>query len=249
MSSKFTSTPPSPSYEPRAALFLNRFTRSAAIMYATPSVSDILGVTPAELISKSFYYCIAESCLHTAVQCLEGAKANDSIAYLRFNFRNPLSDSLDDEMMDGDRREPVRRRSNHRYSSGSLSSNSSQESTALSDEGSSIETPPSQPCEGMEVEAVVSCASDGLVVVIRHARPLIPGSVDKPGHPIYANGMLTSPIAPVARPYDGIRSAFDRKTDIPMETPGFGGGPKPDDLMNTIRDVTVMAWAATGPQT
>ena len=31
-------------------------------------------------------------CLRDAVRCLEGAKANDSIAYLRFWFHNPLLD-------------------------------------------------------------------------------------------------------------------------------------------------------------
>ena len=37
----------------------------------------------------SFYYCIAENCLQDAIKCLENAKGNDSIAYLRFWFRDP----------------------------------------------------------------------------------------------------------------------------------------------------------------
>jgi len=90
ISSKFSEAPTSASHEPRAALFLNRFSRTSTIMYATDGVSSILGVRSDQLVNKSFYFCIAEDCLQDAVRCLESAKSNDSIAYLRFWFRNPL---------------------------------------------------------------------------------------------------------------------------------------------------------------
>ncbi|KAL2385305.1 hypothetical protein RJZ90_001374 [Blastomyces dermatitidis] len=92
ISSKFSRVPRSPSHEPRAALFLNRFTRSSNIIYATRGVANVLGLRPADLVSKSFYYCIEECCLHGAVRCIESAKSNDTVAYLRFCFRNPLQD-------------------------------------------------------------------------------------------------------------------------------------------------------------
>lgn len=77
------------SHEPRAALFLNRFTRTATIMYATTGIEEIVGISSEDIKGLSFYFCIAENCLEDAVKCLETAKGNDSIAYLRFWFRDP----------------------------------------------------------------------------------------------------------------------------------------------------------------
>jgi hypothetical protein len=74
ISNKFSQRLTEPLHEPRAAMFVNRFTRTATIMYATSGVSEILGIHPNQLTSQSFYYCIQEECLHDAVRCLEGAK-------------------------------------------------------------------------------------------------------------------------------------------------------------------------------
>ncbi|KAI1818480.1 hypothetical protein GGS20DRAFT_292364 [Poronia punctata] len=84
-------TPPT-EREPRAALILNRFTRKLSIMFATDAVSSILGVTPEQLLQKSLYDCIARSCRTNVKACLEDAKENDSIAYLRFWSRDPRMD-------------------------------------------------------------------------------------------------------------------------------------------------------------
>lgn len=155
ISSKFSQRLTEPLHEPRAAMFVNRFTRTATIMYATSGVSEILGVHPTELISQSFYYCIQEECLHDAVRCLEGAKANDSIAYLRFWFRNPLQDAHD---------------------GGS---------------NMAIESP------SIELEAVVSCTSDGLVVILRRARAPIPAAPTlRHPAPSYTSGTFAAPWAP-----------------------------------------------------
>ncbi|RMD42025.1 hypothetical protein DV735_g3129, partial [Chaetothyriales sp. CBS 134920] len=89
LSDKFYQPPKAHCREPRAALFLNRFTRSSTIMFATSSVSTILGLGPEKLTGKSFYYFITENCLADAVKCVESAKSNDSIAYLRFWYRDP----------------------------------------------------------------------------------------------------------------------------------------------------------------
>ncbi|KAF2763140.1 hypothetical protein EJ05DRAFT_427151, partial [Pseudovirgaria hyperparasitica] len=75
---------PQEKHEPRAALFLNRFTRTLTVMYATTGIEHIVGIPSEQMKGRSFYYCIQESCLEDAVRCLESAKGNDSIAYLRF---------------------------------------------------------------------------------------------------------------------------------------------------------------------
>jgi hypothetical protein len=84
--------------EPRAALFLNRYTRTQLIMYATGGLAEVLGITGEDLRGKSFYYCIHRNCLRDAIRCLENAKANDSIAYLRFWWRDPREDGVDEEV-------------------------------------------------------------------------------------------------------------------------------------------------------
>ncbi|OCL06179.1 hypothetical protein AOQ84DRAFT_248342, partial [Glonium stellatum] len=92
LSSKFTLGPAEQTHEPRAALFLNRFTRTLTVMYATNGIEQIIGIAGEAMKGRSFYYCIQENCLEDAVRCLETAKGNDSIAYLRFFFRDPRQD-------------------------------------------------------------------------------------------------------------------------------------------------------------
>lgn len=252
ISDKFSRRLAEPLHEPRAALFVNRFTRTATIMYATSGVTEILGLSPRQLISKSFFYCIQERCLRDAVRCLEEAKSNDSIAYLRFWFRNPLQD--DDVDMSGNGRPST---------------------TDAFDSVSPL----------IELEAVVSCTSDGLVVVLRRARapaptptaPLPPQPV-----PVYANGLFAAPWArePVfsygttGYPHDGaISSAVrpdERNTLCRDSTPSHmapstapstydftypsqpvanargHSGPAAHNLMDTIRDVAVFAWGIVG---
>ncbi|KAJ6012053.1 hypothetical protein N7522_002408 [Penicillium canescens] len=160
ISNKFSQRLTEPLHEPRAAMFVNRFTRTATIMYATRGVSEILGISPNALISQSFYYCIQEECLGGAVRCLEGAKRNDSIAYLRFWFRNPLQD--------------------------------------VHGSGLGLDAAASLP--PIELEAVVSCTSDGLVVILRRARAPIPTTPAVPAipepAPVYTNGIFAAPWAP-----------------------------------------------------
>lgn len=246
ISNKFSQRLVEPIHEPRAALFVNRFTRTATVMYATNGVSEILGMHPSTLISQSFYYCIQEECLSDAIRCLEGAKANDSIAYLRFWFRNPLQNA---------------------HTEGSI-----------------------------ELEAVVSCTSDGLVVILRRARAPIPtatsvtplaqssGIFAAPWapSPVYSYGgpsnIAQAPV-PVAQPEhrtlcrDSMASgsasrAPEVKTTLCREgmesssgasdsvygsgkaSQAQGGpgetGPQSSRLMDTIREVAVFAWGIVG---
>lgn len=92
LSAKFAQPAKAQQHEPRAALFLNRFTRTLTIMYATSGLQEVIGISAETMRGRSFYYCIAENCLQDAVKCLENAKGNDSVAYLRFWFRDPRQD-------------------------------------------------------------------------------------------------------------------------------------------------------------
>jgi hypothetical protein len=108
--------------------------------------------------------------------------------------------------------------------------------------------------ESFELEAVVSCTSDGLVVVLRKARPPIPA----PHPPLvpafnYENGLFAapwgqSPIEPQVPP--DVLYNF-RPPLVPEHMPlresvKAAGGPPADQLMRSIRDVAVFAWALVG---
>jgi hypothetical protein len=311
LSSKFRTPPQASLLEPRAALILNRFTRTLTVMYATNAVSSILGVRPEQFKDKSFYECIQENCLTEAIRCLESAKANDSIAYLRFWYRDPRrqedfeeelreasqsSDSEDGgvqlyEEMDVDS-EPVAESSTSRSvrdTSGdemamvrptsprlarTTSRTYSGESTDMerdasdglfdgsrpsrSSTSSLAVVPPSErrrrrheaalrddsPCE---IEAVISCTSDGLVVVLRRARPMIPSLQPPIPMPHFPNGLFAAPWgANPIRPHQyqpDARNPFLHGLQAPPIPPG---GPPMDEFMNSIREVAVFAWSLTG---
>ncbi|KAE8447749.1 hypothetical protein EG329_010143 [Mollisiaceae sp. DMI_Dod_QoI] len=300
LSSKFR-TPPQPSLlEPRAALILNRFTRTLTVMYATDAVQAILGVTPDQLKDKSFYECMQENCLPEAIRCLESAKANDSIAYLRFWHRDPRrEEDFEEQMHEGSQSSdsedggvdlnaameidaeptagPSVASTTPHQSSGSQSrpSNwhtSSDESTDLEQDSPNVmfdhhERPVSSPSslvvlspaarrrrsaeptprpamEAREIEAVVSCTSDGLVVILRHARPIIPSLPQVPQH---ANGFFAAPWgANPIRPH-----IYQPNRQFPfqhgLQAPQLpAGGPPQDEFMNAIREVAVFAWSLVG---
>jgi hypothetical protein len=292
-------------------------------MYATNGLVDTLGISAHELTGKSFYFCIQENCLREAVKCLESAKANDSIAYLRFWFRNPCQDdrmNTDDpisdthssgdedetggvhlsELMDHDGtenavasetsnsmrssvdRDPTHSQHEHlnpnaRSESGNstdmLRSNSDTifDRPAVSQSRtSSISTPDDSQVSGapwslgpsqVELEAVVSCTSDGLVVILRRAKPFVPHvsqptAVAEKGS--YANGFFASPWAsdPILPnlgeqqqylfphlkqpPEAPIHPTASRANITPTNVPAT------EDFMNAIREVAVFAWSLTG---
>ena len=314
LSNKFYQEP-EPYREPRAALFLNRFTRTSTIMFATSGVSTILGLTPEQLMGKSFYYCIAENCLPEAVKCLESAKANDSIAYLRFWYRDPTQSSSrppselmrdasesEEEEEGGVRLGSVERSSvevqdpsqndsrpslSHANSSDAFppipdtnveahhmpasdvspmdenlglphadsTRSSSGRSTDLGGNANdAIFDPPAMlrsissytPVEedpGVEIETVVSCTSDGLVVILRRARPLVPQALSETDTPYYQNGLFASPWA--ANPV--MPEELQQATAAPqIAFPSGGPQPVESGFMAAIRDVAVFAWSLTG---
>ena len=313
LSAKFKQAADDQTHEPRAALFLNRFTRTLTIMYATIGIQRIIGISSENIKGRSFYYCIAENCLEDAVKCLETAKSNDSIAYLRFWFRDPRQDeqvdqftsdaedtdpSMTDVTISEDdgyggvqlavvqpessdlemspapqaissstsdsneaQGEPLRISSrNSQDSTGARSTTFGERTTILT---SSLSTAPTslesdQPQgNAIELEAVVSCTSDGLVVCLRRARPLIPHIVqDLPAvqPQLYANGLFAAPWAtePAYFPPRLSSPAINNyayylgadTTYVPAAR--VARGPAQVDLMNRIREVAVFAWALTG---
>ena len=313
LSAKFSQPAKLQLHEPRAALFLNRFTRTLTIMYATSGLQDVIGIPSDTMRGRSFYYCISENCLQDAVKCLENAKSNDSIAYLRFCFRDPRIDDYayssgdsDEEMTTTDASEDredggvhLRGRnlhstpsdtSSHAVQSASsmevdsdnprlTSRNSSGDSTRGTDTheaifGQSRRTDSSATSLGaspeydrassvsssgaqVELEAVISCTSDGLVVCLRKARPMIPNPSHRPARPTFSNGLFaapwaTEPILPsiAARSGPGSGSSFAPSLGPQgarhKATQANTGGSDPQDFMNAIRDQAIFAWALVG---
>ena len=223
-------------------------------MFSTNAISAVLGVNPDQIQYRSFYEYIQENCLSEAIRCLESAKSNDSIAYLRFWSRDPLRDSnftqnshqhvcghalmypkseaheIDEPMAD-------------------FTENSSADYTSrLAGEGSRVRTMPS-----VELEAVVSCTSDGLVVILRRARPPIP-TPHPPMLPlVYEQGLFAAPWAqqPI-RPYCPPELLYTFQPPLmPQYMPirenvRAAGGPPIDQLLSSIRDVGVFAWGLVG---
>ena len=305
LSEKFSQPAKAQEHEPRAALFLNRFTRTMTIMYATSGLQDVIGIPAETMRGRSFYYCIAENCLQDAVKCLENAKGNDSIAYLRFWFRDPRQDDQppppdsdsDDEMTTDTSTGGVDLRSGSERgsassgaveSSGSMdvdgegtSGHSSSDSTNAAETHEAIfgqpreaqssassagpasnsngRSPVPQPADPIELEAVISCTSDGMVVCLRKARPMIPHPTHRPGRPVYENGLFAAPWAaepmlpPVeARPGHGFGTGFapslgprGARHDN-MSPPRAAAAMEQSDFMSAIRDQAIFSWALTG---
>lgn len=259
--------------EPRAALILNRFTRNLTIMFATNAIASVLGLAPEQVKDKSFYRCIQERCLPDALNCLEGAKANDSIAYLRFWSRDPRDEGDQDEdggqdqdmedaqssqsdsdqggaaldgQMDGIKREE--------QEEGAPAMNSLPSAPRGSAGPANVHRPPRrQPLPSVELEAVVSCTSDGLVVILRRARPAIPASAapssssSSPWH--FENGLFAAPWAqqPIRPRVPPEMMHTFRAPLLPQYMPlRAAGGPPIDHLMQSIREVAVFAWALVG---
>ncbi|KAF8545032.1 hypothetical protein BDD12DRAFT_915076 [Trichophaea hybrida] len=241
LSSKFTAQPEG-NHEPRAALILNRFTRTLAIMYATHTISDILGIQAQDAIGRSFYECISEDCLQDAVDALERAKENDSIAYLRFLWRDPRAararsgspgarpdsapvsndgaeassniDSVDGgvPLPDGTLNDAsVSERDSSEEDDPSPRRNSTPQSSVSGNAGAD---------HVIEVEAVVSCTSDGLVVIVRKAHGTSPLS---PERGIFASPWSHTPLMP--------------------DRPSAGTSPFAPDFMDSIQQVAVFAWS------
>lgn len=320
--------------ERRAALILNRFTRTLAVLYATDSLADLLGISPESIDGKSFYECIHRRDLPDAIKVLESAKANDSIAYLRFQYRDPRSademddtpsqssdsdeeggvrlhqsstpmpgaypsDDMDIDMGDAgthikqeeikeedddknllrpgfnnsrsnsDRSEAARDTSifgSHRSRSSTSSAPSSNDQRGAN--GRRASPPQQQDVEPIMVEAVVSCSSDGMVVIIRRVHPdeldvpqqePAPNAFAQPAQQqqpqsvmqqqsLFAAPWGVQPIVPGYQPEQAIAIGKEFQPHlVALEAHAHAtGGPYNPQFMQTIRDVAVFAWAVAG---
>lgn len=290
LSAKFSLGDAEQSHEPRAALFLNRFTRTLTVMYATSGIEQIIGISSEDMKGRSFYFCIEERCLEDAVKCLESAKGNDSIAYMRFHFRDPrqddppryFSDESEDDIMTDVTSEEGESNAGDGPSSNGEAPGYSGPSSGSGDPPSNPRTEtggsthPTESHEGgfrngsaprssasssvpagspqsaalpepIELEAVISCTSDGLVVCLRRARPMMPmpmpAAGQPPHQPIFAAPWAIHPVFP---PVLGQVPPFPLGAQHPSmaqdyQRPGFR-----KNFLDTIRDVAVFAWALTG---
>lgn len=257
LSSKFTLGPEEQTHEPRAALFLNRFTQTLTIMYATSGIEEIIGIPSEEMRGRSFYYCIEPNCLNDAVRCLETAKGNDSIAYLRFFFRDPRQDDPDEETTSDEDDMMTDVTHSDAESQGGVgigggpthppnSRTTSGDSNASGSGSWPVGSPRSESREAqIELEAVISCTSDGLVVCLRRARPMVPTAMAT--HSQYPNGMFAAPWGPEPM----FLPALPEPPPYPLgaQHPAMGQVRTADfqnEFMKSIRDVAVFAWALTG---
>jgi len=280
LSSKFTLGPENQTHEPRAALFLNRFTRTLTIMYATGGIEQIIGIPSEEMIGKSLYECIDQNCLADAIRCVESAKGNDSIAYMRFFFRDPrqedpsepaTSDSEDDIMTDvaseddsevGTERGPRQQHdSNSRSSDGidvggsaaTSHANSNNNNRAASNRANSSSLSAHSPYsdardEPIELEAVISCTSDGLVVCLRRARPTVPAAQYPTTQPAQPSGIFAAPWAPQPMFLPNLPQPPPYPLGAQHPAMAQAGPPSvtQNAFMQSIRDVAVFAWALVG---
>ncbi|RPB03224.1 hypothetical protein L873DRAFT_1670829, partial [Choiromyces venosus 120613-1] len=219
LSDKFKAPPPG-SHEPRAALILNRFTKTSSILYASSALNGLLGVELDNSVGISFYECIQRECLEDAIQAIEQAKENDSIAYLRFIWRNPGEgpDGRDSTYGEGDNDAAANGNGNGRAHH--------QQQRIQSSVGPAL-----------VMEAVVSCTSDGLVVVLRKARPIIPTPEN-----------LEQPVGHFVSPWSTAASDSRRRTADEMDAPSSIlvprlSGPTAAGFMDSIRQVAVFAWS------
>ncbi|KAG0211687.1 hypothetical protein BGX28_007581 [Mortierella sp. GBA30] len=75
--------------EPRVCLILNRFSRSVAVMYASPSCELILHIDSEEIVGKPFLLFIRADDLASFVEQVDVAKATTAITHMRFWFQSP----------------------------------------------------------------------------------------------------------------------------------------------------------------
>ena len=95
----------------------------------------------------------------------------------------------------------------------------------------------------IEIEAVVSCTSDGLMVILRRARPLMPQALSEGDTPYYQNGLFASPWAPnPVMPQEMQQATAAPQLSFPSGCPQ----PVESGFMAAIRDVAVFAWSLTG---
>jgi hypothetical protein len=236
-----TSIARSSAHEPRAAFLLNRFSETLPILYATHAAQFVLSCDPEGAVGRSFYEYIDEGYLLGAVNAIERAKENDSIAYLRLLWKTVLDDGgeVDDEETEEEEEEDEEEEdAEGEHTHPSLLSASPHQHNAQH-----------RMDHRYEVECLVSASSDGLIVVIRRAPPIDGLSPLQRPPGIFASPWASSPLAPYAMtppppsPIDARPSSRENFPEqIPENIPA-APGPSDQDVMNSIRDVSVFVWS------
>jgi hypothetical protein len=247
-------------HEPRAAFLVNRFSKTLPVLYATHAAQLVLGCDPDQAVGRSFYEFVDGGYLYGAVNAIENAKKNDSIAYLRILWKTTLEPITDDDIMQG--------------RVGDVDDNDDEADEEVMDEhqspgqhrrypqtGSTSTALEPIPDDCLEVECLISASSDGLIVVIRRAPPLegYPPNVRPPG--IFASPWSPSPWPPfvisppppptldlthhppVGELVESIPSLPRPAANMVLETAPVEPGPSGQDVMNSIQDVSVFAWS------
>ena len=213
-------------HEPRAAFLLNRFSDTLPILYATHAAEFVLSCNPDEAVGRSFYEFIDDGYLLGAVNAIERAKENDSIAYLRLLWKTRLEDEDEDEDEDDEEDEEPSHTEGQSHTS------------------QHQQPPPLEIAERFEVECLVSASSDGLIVVVRRAPPIegLAPQVRPPG--IFASPWASSPLPPytMTPPPSSPVEAGSPVREVPEAIPTVPG-PSNQDVMNSIRDVSVFVWS------
>jgi hypothetical protein len=224
-------------HEPRAAFLLNRFSETLPILYATHAAQFVLACDPEEAVGRSFYEFIDEGYLLGAINAIERAKENDSIAFLRLLWKRhhpwmseeesdeEMEEAVDDadddtefedeEHEDEDEQMQLRQQRRNQYQQ-------------LNDQ--------------LEVECLVSSSSDGLVVVVRRAPPLEGCALMRRPRGIFASPWATSPLAPYSMtpPPPPVTDIHDQHI---VENISSLPGPSDQEVMDSIRDVSVFVWS------
>ncbi|KAK9239841.1 hypothetical protein V1525DRAFT_448554 [Lipomyces kononenkoae] len=169
-------------HESRAALILDRTSQSLPILYATQSVAEIVGLNPHEITGWNLWDCVDAQSLMSAQLSIERAKENDALSYLWFSWRDPRSQEHPSTPAS---QQPVINTSGHQSTDTRF--------------------------DRIEVEAFISCTSDGLIMVLRHPR-----SVSSPEQTVLvgpSHGAFVSPwggptpILPPPLPQENLRRA------------------------------------------
>lgn len=203
LSAKFTSIVPAKGREPRAALILNRFTKKLTILYATHALTELVGLGPPGAVGTSFLDCIDPDCVDGAVDAIDRAKQNDSVAYMRFRWRHP-----------------------HERSTSGMSVDTSSPESERPDvfNTGKYHTGPT------DVEAVVSCTSDGIIIVLRVAsanRPLLPS------RGLFAVPWSAVPLYP-APPYPNSQSQIGH-SEVQQDVVG-------NVVLDSLQEISVIVW-------
>jgi len=216
-------------HEPRAAFLLNRFSEKLPILYTTHAAEFVLSCNPEESVGLSFYEFIDEGYLLGAMNAIERAKENDSIAYLRLLWKKPSpweTDESDEHMEDDE-----------------------DEDEDIEDDSDEYVDPLQHVPHGedrLEVECLVSSSSDGLIVVVRLAPPLEGHQFMARPPGIFVSPWATSPLALYSRIPPPPPPITDVRDDGILENiPGLPGLPglAEQDVMDSIRDVSVFVWS------